>query len=62
MPPLRLPEPVPLPTILLQDRSHHTCDPANSFACNRVSRLQNVETDGSSRVVLQREAQRRRRL
>ena len=35
MPPLRLPEPVALPKILLQDRSHHTCDSANSFACNR---------------------------
>ena len=62
MRPLRLPEPVPLPKTLLQDRSHHTCDSANSFACNRFSRLQNVETGGSSRVVLQREAQRRRRL
>ena len=61
MPPLRLPEPVPLPTALLQDRSH-TCDSANSFACNRFPRLQNVEIGGSSRVVLQREAQRRRRL
>ena len=49
MDPLRLLEPLPLPNSLLQDRSHHTCDSANSFACNRFSRLQNVETGGSTR-------------
>ena len=39
MPLLRLPEPVPLPKTLLQDRSHHTCD---VVACSRCSRLQSI--------------------